>query len=210
MFLNMTEHVHSERFREAIKKIDAANAEDPRTELVDGMPQPRELLFAQRVYEWVCKIVDDPSEELLLSARAHTLRRWMIARDQYPRNRAGYHKWRKALAQFHAKEAEAILQDVGYPDEIIQRVRDFVTRSNWPKDLEARTLEDADCLVFLETKLQDYIDSWDKDKAVQILKKSLWKMTPEGRALACQLNLGDREGELVQQAMRLFDSESVE
>ena len=66
------------------EKIDAANRDDPRTELVDGKPQSRELLFAQRVYEWVRKLVDHPSEELLLAARAHTLRRWLIPRDRYP------------------------------------------------------------------------------------------------------------------------------
>ena len=61
----------NERLAEAIKRIDAANKEDPRTELVDGRPESRELLFARRVYEWVRKLLDDPSEELLLAARAH-------------------------------------------------------------------------------------------------------------------------------------------
>ena len=116
-----------ERFSEAIKKIDAANQEDPRTELVDGSPQSRELLFAQRVYEWVRKLVNAPSEELLLAARAHTLRRWMIPRDRYPMTTAGYHKWRDALAQFHADEAETILRAVAYPASQIRRIRDFIT-----------------------------------------------------------------------------------
>ena len=49
-----------ERFSEAIKKIDAANQEDPRSEMVDGRPQPRELLFAQRVYQWVEQLAEDP------------------------------------------------------------------------------------------------------------------------------------------------------
>ncbi len=73
-----------ERFSEAIKKIDAVNQEDPRSETVEGRPQPRELLFAQRVYRWVEQLAENPSEELLLAARAHTLRRWMIPRDKYP------------------------------------------------------------------------------------------------------------------------------
>ncbi len=62
-----------ERFNTAIAQIDAANAEDPRTEMVDGRAQPRELLFGQRVYEWVQRLVQDPSAELLLAARAHNL-----------------------------------------------------------------------------------------------------------------------------------------
>ncbi len=165
-----------------------------------GKPQPRELLFAQRVYEWVRKLADDPSEELLLAARAHTLRRWMIPRDRYPRTTTGYHQWRDALARFHADEAESILGPVGYPADNIGRIRDFITKQNWPEDKEACVLEDADCLVFLETKLSDYLDAWEESKTLRILKGTLRKMTPAGRAQALQLELGDRVLELVRRA----------
>ncbi len=189
-----------QRFYEAIERIDAANREDPRTELVDGESQPRELLFGQRVYEWVCKLIDDPSEELLLAARAHTLRRWLIPRDRYPKTTAGYHQWRDALAQFHADEAESILRAVGYPDDNIQKIRAFITKKNWPEDNEACALEDADCLVFLETKLRDYIDAWEESKTLRILRRTLRKMTSDGRSRALQLKLGDRELELARRA----------
>ena len=188
------------RFAEAIKKIDAANQEDPRSEMVDGRPQPRELLFAQRVYQWVEQLAEDPSEELLLAARAHTLRRWMIPRDRYPMTTVGYHHWRNALARFHADEAETILHAAGYPAEQIQSIRDFITKKNWPENKEACVLEDADCLVFLETKLSDYIDDWQDTKTLRILQRTIRKMTPEGRTQAFQLELGEREKELVRRA----------
>ena len=196
----MAKIVQDRRFHEAIERIDAANGDDPRTELVEGKPRPRELLFAQRVYEWVGKLVDHPSEELLLAARAHTLRRWLIPRDRYPKTTVGYHQWRDALAQFHADEAESILRAVGYSDETIQKIRAFITKKNWPEDNEACVLEDADCLVFLETKLQDYTDAWEESKALRILKRTFRKMTPDGRARADELKLGDRERELVRRA----------
>lgn len=189
-----------QRFAEAIEKIDAANREDPRTEIVDGQSQPRELLFAQRVYKWVEQLATDPSDELLLAARAHTLHRWMIPRDRYPMTTPGYHQWRDALARFHADEAETILRAVGYPDDKILKIKAFITKKNWPEDKEARVLEDADCLVFLETKLQDYMDAWEESKAVRILQGTFGKMTPDGRARALQLKLGDRERELMRQA----------
>ena len=122
------------QFVEAIRRIDAANAEDPRTDLVDGTPQPRELLFARRVYDWVRRFVADPSEELLLAARAHTLRRWMIPRNRYPMTTAGYHQWRGTLAAFHADEAARILEEVGYSERTIARVRALITRENWRND----------------------------------------------------------------------------
>ena len=194
---------HSAQFSEAIERIDAANRDDPRTELVDGKPQPRELLFSQRVYTWVCDLVDEPSEELLLAARAHTLRRWVIPRDQYPKTTVGYHQWRDALARFHAEEAQSILRAVGYADETIQKVSAFITKKNWPEDREACALEDADCLVFLETKLGDYMDEWEESKALRILERTLRKMTPDGRARADGIKLGERERELLEQAKQV-------
>ncbi len=189
-----------DQFSEAIKKIDAANMEDPRSVIVDGRPQPRELLFAQRVYRWVEQLVEEPSEELLLAARAHTLRRWKIPRARYPMTTVGYHQWRNALAQFHADEAESILRAAGYPVEKIQKVREFITKENWPEDKEACVLEDADCLVFLDTKLLNYLDAWEESKTLRILRRTLRKMTPEGRTQAFQLELGEREKELVRRA----------
>lgn len=189
------------RYIEAIQKINAANSEDPRTQVVDGQPQPRELMFSLRVCEWVQKLVDDPSEELLIAARAHTLRRWHIPRDTYPKTTVGYHQWRDALAQYHAKEAESILRSVGYPDEAIAKIKALITKDHWPQDDEACALEDAGCLVFLETKLGDYLDDWKEEKTIHILQRTLKKMTPAARTHALQLSLGDPEREILQRAI---------
>ncbi len=188
------------RFAEAIRRFDEANGEDPRTELVDGRAQARELLFARRVYEWVQKLVAEPSEELLLAARGHTLRRWAIPRDRYPRTTPGYRQWREALAVFHAEQAGRILEEVGYVELTIARVRALITREDWRNDPEGRALEDADCLVFLETKLDDYLGEWEEKKTVNILKKTLRKMTPAGKEHAGSLELSDRCLELLRRA----------
>ncbi len=187
-------------FDRAIQSIDAANAQDPRTELVDGEAQPKELLFAQRVTGWVLKLVDDPSEALLLSARGHTIRRWKIARDTYPKNKIGYREWRNALAQFHADETAAILHEVGYGDEMISQVSALILRKNLPGDAEAHALEDADCLVFLETKLAGYLDDWGDAKTINILRKTAAKMTAEGLGFVSSLDLDARSLELVEKA----------
>lgn len=189
-----------ERFAEAIRRIDEANGEDPRTELIDGVPQARELLFALRVYDWVRKLVAEPSEELLLAARGHTLRRWMIPRDRFPRTTPSYRQWREALAVFHADQVAGILEEVRYSQTSITRVRALILRENWRNDPEGRALEDADCLVFLETKLESYLDEWEEKKTVTILKKTLRKMTPAGKENAGALRLSDRCAELLRQA----------
>jgi len=184
--------INDARFADALNKIDEANAQDPRIENAAGSSQPRELLFSRRVFEWVQKLVSAPSEELLLSARAHTLKRWEIPRDRYPKTTVGYHEWRDACAEHHADEAARILRNAGYDEEMIARVSGFITRTNWPGDAEACALEDADCLVFLETKLAKYLDEWDEEKTLRILKRSFKKMTPQARELAKAMPLDSK------------------
>jgi len=152
------------RFDQAIERIDAVNKTDPRVETAGGRSEPRELAFARRVTDWVRRLADDPSEALLLAARGHTVGRWRIPRDRYPATTLGYHEWRDALARMHAEETARICREAGYGEDVIRRVSELITRKRFPDDAEARVLEDADCLVFLETKLAGYVDEWGEKK----------------------------------------------
>ncbi len=195
--------VYTQAFDQAIQLIDDANALDPRKENVEGEDFPCELLFSQRVYQWVEKLTDPPSEALLLAARSHTMCRWMIPRDTYPKTTPGYHEWRKALANYHASEAEKTLQKADYPAEGIEAVKAFILRANWPDDPEACILEDADCLVFFETKLHKYANEWDSDKSLRVLMGTLRKMTEAGRDRISELSLSDAEKKMLAEATQL-------
>ena len=113
----------------------------------------------------------------------------------------GYHRWRDALAQFHAKGAEEIRREVGYPADAIRWLKAFITEENWPAEPEACALEDADCRVFLETKLQKYVREWEEEKTLRVLQRTLRKMTPDGREHALRLKLGERERKLMRRAV---------
>ncbi len=121
--------------------------------------------------------------------------------ERYPKTAVGYHQWRDALAQFHAKGAEEIRREVGYPADSIRRVKAFITKENWPAGPEACALEDADCRVFLETKLQKYVREWEEEKTLRVLQRTLRKMTPNAREHALRLKLGERERQLVLRAV---------
>src|SRR5687767_2871248 len=101
------------RFTHAIQSFDAANARDPNC---------KELIYAQRMTHWLEKLAPDASEPLQLAVRCQHLRRWEIPRKSFPMDRAGYHKWRSTLYDFHADGAAEILREVGYDDETIARV----------------------------------------------------------------------------------------
>jgi len=182
----------------AIDAIDRANGLDPRRQRFKGRDHPKERLFSRRVLDWLLRLEPNASEAARLAAAGHTLRRWEIPRDRYPNNTAGYHDWRAATAEHSAQAADALLRKSGYPDELIRRVRQLISRELFPRDPDAQLLEDADCLAFLELKLVDYLDRWDEEKLARILHGTWLKMSERARTLARRAPLDPRVGPLLQ------------
>ncbi|MDW8308029.1 MAG: DUF4202 domain-containing protein [Verrucomicrobiales bacterium] len=190
-----------ERFQAALRRFDEENARDPNTEIVDGVPQPRELVYARWLSEWVLRLCPDASEALRLAARCQHICRWQIPRSAYPMTRAGYLQWREALKKFHAQKAGEILREVGYDEATIRRVQELNLKKGLPHDAETRVLEDALCLVFLEHQLADLAAKTPEEKVINALRKSWEKMSPAGRAEALKLPLGATEKALLQRAL---------
>lgn len=185
------------RFEAALRRFDEENSRDPNIE--NG--QPRELLYAQRLTDWVLRLCPDASEELCLAARCQHICRWEIPRNSYPQTRVGYLKWRADLKKFHAQKAGEILKAVGYAEETIRRVQDLNLKKNFPADAECRVLEDSLCLVFLEFQFADLAAKSDDDKMINALRKSWQKMTETARAEAFKLEFRRREKALLQRAL---------
>lgn len=187
----------TEKFQAAIARFDEENSRDPNSE--NG--QPRELLYSQRLTDWVLKLCPIAAESLQLAARCQHICRWESPRENYPMTRPGYLKWRADLKKFHAEKSGAILREVGYDDEAVRRVQDLNLKKNFPADAEACILEDALCLVFLEFQLTALAAKCDDEKMITALKKSWAKMTAAARAEALKLNFGEREKQLVERAL---------
>src|SRR5687768_11055210 len=137
------------RLQSALDRFDALNAHDPHTELVEGRPQPKELIYAKRMTAWLARLEPDASVPLQLAARSQHLMRWHIPRETFPKDRAGYIRWRTTLYDFHADRAAEVLREVGYDVATIERVRSLIRKQNLKSDADAQTLEDVICLVFL-------------------------------------------------------------
>lgn len=189
------------RLAAAFTAIDAANADDPSTIVVRGERRGKEQAHAELMTEWIRTLDPDPSDAQLLAARAHHLRRWTIPRSDFPAGRAGYLRWRRTLGRRHADEVAAILDRVGYPDSTIQEVQRLIRKDGLGTDPAAQVHEDALCLVFVETQLSDLLDRLGEDKAVDVLAKTLRKMSATGIAAACTLPLDDRGRTAVGRAM---------
>jgi hypothetical protein len=196
--------VDADRFARAIAAIDAANAADPTILVVAGEARPRALAEAELASMWVHRLRPDASEALLLAARAHHIRRWTSPRTGYPEGRAGYLRWRRDLHEFHAAEVAAILAAEGYDEVLIERVQRLVRKRDLRAggDDEVQVLEDAICLTFLDTEFAPLADKLDADHMVDVLRKTVAKMSAEGIAAAATLSLSQREAALLERATR--------
>lgn len=194
--------VDPERFAAALRRFDEENARDPNLETADGVAQPRELLYARRLSGWVLRLWPNAPEALRLAARCQHLCRWEIPRNSYPLTRPGYLQWRTSLKKFHAQKAGDLLRELGYAAEVIRQVQDLNLKINFPGDPEARVLEDALCLVFLEYQYADLAAKTVEAKVINALRKSWRKMTPVARAEALKLHYGGREKTLLERALK--------
>jgi hypothetical protein len=189
------------RLQLALDRFDALNAQDPHTELVEGRPEPKELVYAKRMTAWLARLEPDAAVPLQLAARSQHLMRWHIPRETFPKDRAGYIRWRTTLYDFHADRAAEVLREVGYDEATIERVRSLIRKQNLKSDAESQTLEDVICLVFLENYFADFARDHDEEKLIKILRKTWRKMSDRGHAAAMTLDLGPRELELISKAL---------
>jgi hypothetical protein len=193
--------VDDERFARAVAAIDAANADDPATIVVGGEEHPKERTHSAMASAWLRRLRPDAGEALLLAAHGHHVRRWEIPRAAEPEGRAGYLRWKRRLQQHHAEVLGAVLAGVGYPPETVERVQQLVRKERLRSDPDVQALEDALSLVFLETQLEDLADRLDEDHMVDVVAKTLRKMTDAGRAAALGFDFGEREARIVARAV---------
>lgn len=183
------------RFERAIQRIDEANSADPIVLVVNGQPRPKELAHAEMMTEWVRRLRPDADEAILLAARAHHIRRWEVPRSSYPAGRKAYLRWRTDLHEFHARETGAVLQECGYDATIIARVQQIIRKHRLGRDPDVQVLEDALCLVFLETQLTTTAEQLTEETMINVLRKTWKKMSPAARehALSLEMRPADRE-----------------
>jgi hypothetical protein len=184
----------------ALAAIDTANAADPNVISVGGRYGPKELVHSELVSAWIPRLRPDPTDELVLAARAHHIRRWLSPRASYPEGRAGYLRWRRDLSLRQADDVAEIMEHAGYPSGTIDRVRAIVRKQHLAEDPDAQALEDAICLVFLETQLDDLADRLTPERMVDVLHKTMEKMSPAAIELVATIPLSEHGRSLLEAA----------
>ena len=189
-----------ERLKEAFAQFDAYNATDQNQEVFEGKTCPKEVLYAERMTKKLNDYAPNAPEYMQLAVRCQHIGRWEIARNSYPMDRAGYLMWRSQLKLHHTKIAEPILKDCGYDAETIEKVKALLLKKQLHQNPDTQLIEDVICLVFVEFYLDDFAKQHSEKKMVDILKKTLKKISPRGIEAALKINMSEHVKELILKA----------
>lgn len=176
-------------YARARELIDAAHAADP-ARAADG--RAAELVYAGRMEAWVVRLDPEAAPLLRLAARCQHLERWSVPRASHPLNRAGYHAWRKTLYRKQADRARELLLQAGVTAAGADDVATWVSKTDLKSNAGTQALEDAACLVFLESEAGAFAAQhaeYPREKLLGILQKTWRKMSPRARRHALGLDL---------------------
>lgn len=171
----------------AIALMDAANSEDPNIVTEDGKEWPKELLYSHRMSDMLERFTPGTDDAVKLAIHAQHIQRWKSPRDAYPMNREGYFKWRTDLYSFHADTAAALLEQAGYSQDDIDRLKLMVGKKGIKKNPDTQLLEDIADLVFIEHYMLEFAEKhpeYDEEKWLDIIRKTWRKMSEQGQQFA--------------------------
>jgi len=180
-------------FDKAIALYDTANSKDPNMVKDDsGNDVAKELIYSHRMLDMINRYLPEADDVAKLSVAAQHIQRWTSPRSDYPMNRKGYHQWRTRLYGYHAETATTILEEVGYDEETISRVKLAIGKKDLKNNKDTQILEDVAALTFIEhymTAMYENFPQYDEEKWIDIIIRTWKKMSADAQAFALSGNV---------------------
>ena len=178
--------------------IDAANSADPKSE--DGAPAAR--VYGERMSAMLALFRPDASDLVKIAARGQHIERWSLPRDAYPAGKAGYYAWRNAAKKMHAERVGALMEKAGYSADEIAATQAMVRKDDLRANADAQTVEDVASLVFLKHYGVDFASGRTPEQLIDILVKTMRKMSPQAIAFAGKIGMPDAVAALAGEAAK--------
>ena len=190
----------------ALELYNAANSQDPNIEVEEGKDVPKELLYSIRMLDMLNRYLPDADDVAKLSVAAQHIQRWNSPRSDYPMNRKGYHLWRTNLYKFHAETAAKLLDEAGYDEQTIERVKLAIGKKNLKTNKDTQIVEDVAALTFMENYMMPmYINfpQYDEEKWIDIIIRTWKKLSPQAHefALSGKVKLPEELVPVIQKAI---------
>ena len=180
--------------------IDEVNAADPTVIEFAGASGPKEVIHSERMTFWLDRLTESPTAAQRIAARAHHLRRWASPRDAYPDGRAGYLRWRAAAKNRHVADVAALLEANGCDAVLIADVSRIIAKEGRTTHADVQAHEDALCLTFCELQLDELIERLGRDHSVEVVRKTIAKMSPDAIALVAEVDMSDLARSVIAEA----------
>ena len=113
-----------DRLGAVLNAIDVANALDPGRDERSG--EPAALLYGRRMSARLAVFAPNADDVLQIAVRGQHIERWTVPRTTFPIDRAGYHRWRNALKDYHARRLGELMRNADYGEHPIARVGQIV------------------------------------------------------------------------------------
>lgn len=178
-------------------QIDERNSLDPRSWTIAGQTGPKELLAGRRACWWIGELEPTPIDAQVVAARGHHLRRWAYPRTDFAEGRAGYLRWRTAAKRAHADEVAGLMRSAGYAEPDQECAGSLIRKEGLGVDPLTQTHEDALCLVFIESQFDQTTDLVGEKHMVEVVAKTLAKMSLAAVALAGGITVSDQASRII-------------
>ncbi|WP_235838528.1 DUF4202 domain-containing protein [Cognaticolwellia aestuarii] len=189
------------QLQNVLNAIDTINEADLNTTLVDGVNQPKELVYGRYMTACLEKYWPQADEHLQIAVRAQHVKRWQLKRVDFPAGKQGYLTWRKELGIFHAATAKAIMLEHGYSEDSAETTAAIIRKEKLKSNDNSQTLEDVACLVFLQYYFDEFAAKHKEDKIIRIVQLTWRKMSTQGQEIALTLTLPPHLARLVAKAL---------
>lgn len=195
----------SDKLKNTLAAIDEINRQDPNSTTVNGVAQPKELLYGQQMTDCLATYWPQANDLLQIAVRAQHIKRWQLKRTEFPEGKAGYYQWRIAQGKFHAELTASIMLEQNYTQSESDECACIIRKENLRTNTDSQTLEDVACLVFLMHYFDDfaakYIEKDNEAKIVRIVQLTWKKMSEQAHEIALSLTLPPHLAALVTKAL---------
>lgn len=191
--------ITDELYKKACEAINEAHSKDTNKEIVDGTEIAVELIYSQRMLKVLTEFSVDADYKMKLAAQCQHFERWSVLRNIYPMDKKGYYQWRKAIMEYQLKRTAEVLTLSGISQKDIHNISDILLNRGKKEHAEGQVMEDVACIVFVEWYLPVFAVKHEPEKVIDIVKKTVKKISEEGMLAISKRKLSKSVQEILNQ-----------
>ncbi len=189
--------ITEEQYKKVSKLIEQIHLADLNHE---GENTPAELLYCERMLSVLEMVYPGAPFSLKIAAQCQHLQRWGIPRSNYPFDRKGYHLWRRAVMEFQLDLTKKLLTESEIEESEMVIILGSLKNQDNKSNLNATIIMDTACLIFLKWYLIPFSAKHESSKVIDILRKTMKKMSERGLSVISKLELPEPVMDLINKA----------